>query len=209
MQNCWLFYVSTSLDLEFPEPSYSFKQQTVSDHLKKTWPLTKVNGAMHQAPITPGLVNRRQSVSHSAAQNLESCQLNCRLDTPTVRLVSFLWMSCHTQSSCTFIIKKSHEKSRTQKIILKNYTFSKYFVKCFACFSFYFYSSWPIEMSMGRIWESTNHLSVALTWWVGVSLYYRLVSGSMYILVVFLSGSIYISIMGGICASENSFCLNW
>ncbi len=77
------------------------------------------------------------------------CHLLVLLD--AVLLVVLLFL----RSSCTFIIKKSQEKSGKQKEILKKWTIflkKMHFCAFFSSFYFHFnfYPSRPIEMSLGK-----------------------------------------------------------
>ncbi len=56
------------------------------------------------------------------------------------------------RSSCTFVIKKSGKIRETKNYFLK-ILFFNFAISCnfFACFSFYFYPSQPIEMSLEKI----------------------------------------------------------
>ncbi len=68
-------------------------------------------------------------------------------------------------SSSTLIIKKFEENVWNQKKKKLNYFFLRilhFHAFIFACFPFYFYSSWPDEMGLGNIGETTNQLSLAM-----------------------------------------------
>ncbi len=70
------------------------------------------------------------------------------------------------RSSCTLIIKNSQEKSSKPIFFFKVDNLSKtlaFSCNYFVCFSSYLYcySSWPSEMGIGKIQETSHQLSVA------------------------------------------------